>query len=656
MITRTPILALLAVLGVTACNVDNDADGIAAQFDCDDTNADIYPDAPEKCDGLDNDCDNIVDEDTIDAPTFYQDFDRDGFGDPDATTTDCKFLESAGGPDPDHEPFGFVKDDQDCDDALASVNPDADERCDGIDNDCDGEVDEDDAIDTATWYADSDDDEYGDAETTTQACDQPTGFVADDTDCDDDKDTVNPGEDEVCDDDDNDCDGEVDEDDAVDAPSWYRDADDDRYGDATDRVFSCSKPVGYVDDDTDCDDTADTAYPGGTEICDGLDNDCDSRTSEAGTVSINATTAYSSIQAAVDAAAEGATVWVCAGTWLEDIYSITPITLKGATGADDVIIEGSGSGPVLELRPDSSATYRIEGLTIRGGNSSDYGGGISAYATSAVEVADCVVEDNSAIAGGGIAGSLSGTTTITDTTVEGNVAVDTGGGIYMTDGEVLDSRVIDNEARFAGGIAVYDGAGTVSLDGTKMISNYASFGGGGLVVWPGATADGGEVLNNLADGNGGGAYIGGNIANLTLSGNRAGDQGGGVYVESFSSELDGVVIDGNLAREGGGVAGRNGFSLIDVEVTNNEATSSGGGGWHRTGGVTLDTCVIEGNVAPIGGGWHLAGSTLESIASDWGTGTEDNDPDDIYADASGTAYTTFGAGASFTCDTSGDCS
>ena len=81
-----------------------------------------------------------------------------------------------------------------------------------MDNDCDGAVDEDDAIDASTWYEDGDGDNYGDPASSTTACDQPAGYTDDATDCDDGDGDVNPGETEVCDGKDNDCAGGVDDD------------------------------------------------------------------------------------------------------------------------------------------------------------------------------------------------------------------------------------------------------------------------------------------------------------------------------------------------------------------------------------------------------------------------------------------------------------
>jgi hypothetical protein len=83
--------------------------------------------------------------------------------------------------------------DDDCDDTNASVNPGATEMCDGVDNDCDGTVDEDSAADAKTWYADADSDSYGDATVSDIDCYQPTGYVSDNTDCDDTNATTYPG-------------------------------------------------------------------------------------------------------------------------------------------------------------------------------------------------------------------------------------------------------------------------------------------------------------------------------------------------------------------------------------------------------------------------------------------------------------------------------
>ncbi|MFT7518492.1 MAG: MYXO-CTERM domain-containing protein, partial [Kiritimatiellia bacterium] len=99
-------------------------------------------------------------------------------------------------------------------------------------------------------------------------------------DCDDDDDAVYPGATELCNDLDDDCDEVVDEDDALDAPTWYPDADDDGFGAEGDGKSGCDKPEGYGAGDQDCDDSRTDVYPDADELCDERDNDCDGEVDE----------------------------------------------------------------------------------------------------------------------------------------------------------------------------------------------------------------------------------------------------------------------------------------------------------------------------------------------------------------------------------------
>ncbi|MCK6501885.1 hypothetical protein L6R53_00530 [Myxococcota bacterium] len=174
----------------------------------------------------------------------------------------------------DRDNDGFTEID-DCNDLDAQIHPDAIELCDGIDNNCNDQTDEGDAFDATTWFVDNDGDGFGVDGDFIYACVQPDGYSQDRTDCNDGDITAYPGASEVCDGVDNDCDDQTDEGTALDAASWYRDGDGDGYGSELATVTACDQPEGYVDDDTDCNDADEAVNPGATEVCNEIDDDCD---------------------------------------------------------------------------------------------------------------------------------------------------------------------------------------------------------------------------------------------------------------------------------------------------------------------------------------------------------------------------------------------
>ena len=130
--------------------------------------------------------------------TFYVDADADGHGDINQPIEACE-------PPPGSSIYSG-----DCDDTDATINPDAEELCDGIDNDCDGGADEGALI---AAYPDEDVDSYGDDDSMALMCpsDVPEDWTTDGGDCDDTDEAINPGEEEICDGIDNNCDTVIDE-------------------------------------------------------------------------------------------------------------------------------------------------------------------------------------------------------------------------------------------------------------------------------------------------------------------------------------------------------------------------------------------------------------------------------------------------------------
>jgi CSLREA domain-containing protein len=291
--------------GVTTCGPD----GVAGtgDEDCDDANAGINPGVAELCDGIDQDCDGVADED----------FDVDGDGvttcGPDGVpgTADDDCDDTAAGTNPgevevcdgiDQNCDGVVDDgfdgdndgvtscgpdgipnsgDEDCDDTDSAINPGATEVCNGVDDDCDDAIDEDADVDGDGFDSlacggedcdDTDEDVNPDAaeicdDGIDQDCDgadldgtddDGDGTSECDGDCDDQDPAVNADAVEECNGIDDDCDGEVDEN----FPEVCCN-EDDLDGDGTSEC------------DGDCDDSEPTVFPGAEEVCDGLDNDCD---------------------------------------------------------------------------------------------------------------------------------------------------------------------------------------------------------------------------------------------------------------------------------------------------------------------------------------------------------------------------------------------
>ncbi|MGB0637893.1 MAG: MopE-related protein [Myxococcota bacterium] len=247
----------------TPADTDSDSDGYSASVDCDDLDGTVHPGADERCDGLDNDCNGVVDDNPIDGTTLWADTDQDGFGDPDNPSNECGAVD------------GFVDNSSDCDDENELINPSAIEVCDAIDNNCDGQLDEDEAIGATNWFADEDGDGFGDGPPRSFGCEGDEGRVDNNDDCDDTNPAINPDADEVCDSIDNNCDDDIDGVGATDGITYYTDNDLDGFGIESLPITACSEPDGYSTEVGDCDDADGSTHPGATEECTGQDNDCD---------------------------------------------------------------------------------------------------------------------------------------------------------------------------------------------------------------------------------------------------------------------------------------------------------------------------------------------------------------------------------------------
>ena len=187
---------------------------VSDNTDCDDANASINP--------------NTI---------WYADIDGDGFGDAGSTSTGCAL------------PLGYVLNSTDCNDGNPSINA------------------------LVTYYQDLDQDGYGNPSVSVSNCGQPAGYVSNNTDCNDNSSSENPGVTEIADNIDNDCDGLTDE--GFSPLTWFLDSDQDGFGGPTSVQSVTSPGPNYTLTGGDCDDQLIAVYPGATEICDGIDNNCD---------------------------------------------------------------------------------------------------------------------------------------------------------------------------------------------------------------------------------------------------------------------------------------------------------------------------------------------------------------------------------------------
>jgi predicted outer membrane repeat protein len=280
---------------------------------------------------------------------------------------------------------------------------------------------------------------------------------------------------------------------------------------------------------------------------------------------------FTTIQSAVDHAAAGDTIAIAAGTYFENVtIPGNRLTLQGV-GRRRVVIDGNLKGPVFTIGNgqsfDTGDTITFSELTIMRGFSSS-GGGIVVLNSSPLVIQHSILLSNRSTGSGGAVQTGSGSITVADCNFINNQAVADGGGLELTNEDltltVSDSVFSHNSAGIYGG-AIHTVAHVTqgTFTNTSFVQNQAQWGGA-------------LNLGNLY-----GAQL--NFTDVTLSGNSATNDGGGLFFEGGAVFTRSIVTHNVAGKNGGGISGGPRFkgpsalSLVDSEVVWNTAGGQGGG-------------------------------------------------------------------------------
>lgn len=678
---------LLLVLGLglslniwtqlSSCETTTDADDDGyseAQGDCNDAVPEINPGAAEICDGLDNDCDADVDEGV--QLLYYPDADHDGYGANSTPVSACS------------APAGYVSTSSDCNDAAPDIYPGATEVCDGLDNSCDAVVDE--GFQTL-YYPDADQDGFGDGSKLVTTCTAPAGYLPSAGDCNDADPDVHPGATELCDGLDGDCNGPSPEDART---RYFRDADGDGVGSRLEPVLllSCAVPAGYVTLTGDCDDVNPARAPGLSEVCNGSDDNCDGRIDEGlsltysdqdgdgfgvestgscafgtgrvsalgdcddaradvhpgaadanndsldndcgGSPSADPHLGYAlspslTVQAALDQAPVGSTVWVGPGTRTVSALRFhgKALALRASHGPTNTVLDANAQDRAVVFDGHETSATRLDGFRIQNGTA-DLGGAILIQQSNPT-LSRCEVRGSTATRGGGVAlvdsqavleqllitGNStsmhceSNKTNVGDEyyptysyTFECDAETGHGAGLYVSGGSpVLKGLELNANQTVSAcgkvGTEWYDGAsdttthcyrgsggGTYGL-ATSMqaselyVANNQALNGAGLALVQSELT----LIHSVLTGNQGHVnsayhvwYSGYSTATVDLRYSEG--TGAGLYAEDATLSLNGVQVVSNRSLQNGGGAGllRSVIDARDVLWLGNEAKGSTG--------------------------------------------------------------------------------
>lgn len=330
------------------------------------------------------------------------------------------------------------------------------------------------------------------------------------------------------------------------------------------------------------------------------------------------------------------------------------VDLTGTTVTDNAAVNGGGGlylwdGAVVGGEVSGNQSAQGGGVFLYAGgaledvmvarNAASDGGGV--WIDGPAELTAVTIEGNTATDSGGGGYLLDAAVEAVDTTISENEATLRGGGLLLVDSAVVGGTISENVANDGGGVYVSSAGEQLSqLEGTAITDNTALNSGAGLFA--------------------AGSW---NLTDVDVSRNVSADRGGGLYATfGATGTMTGGAVFGNAAAARGGGVYPNGGSLLvfdGTSITRNVALR--GAGFYVNDGstVTLIGAVVSQNGDPdpttgtvTGGGARVTLGTLVSTDTDWGEGPLDNVPDDVFVEATQLDYAGYGAHATFTCDES----
>ncbi len=256
-------------------------------------------------------------------------------------------------------------------------------------------------------------------------------------------------------------------------------------------------------------------------------------------------------------------------------------TIEGS-GSNLLTIDGAGLSGVVSVQPDVNAT--ITGLTIRGGSTTDSGGGIDSRGM--LTLVDLVVVANTAVISGGGISNDGGELVISDSTVAGNTSFREGGGVAIShllgqSTTITNTTISDNTAISRSGGGLYTSFGAITVSGSTIEGNVSGGSGGGILSSSNLSLVESIVVGNSSRFEGGGIY---NlfrflsVKNSLISGNQSDLFGGGGISSNGALEISGTMIIGNSSSEsGGGLDSFGTTTVTDSTIWGNRADDNGGG-------------------------------------------------------------------------------